>query len=379
MVVAAASVPAALHEPFYLMTLARKNPNQIHVLCSVFVAGCIAMGAMSSAIGADLGNASVGNGPPLGIVSPGISYHPNGSSGAALFAPFDGFMFCTNVHASGNSSAITFYPEHRASSGGVWGLPAVQDVAGFRYGAQGGSAYLAISRVESTQAGDGKPSLICHPVNSEGMPFSPLADGVMRSGFDEKPFSSLPPMSLPNEFVKTSITGVDSIGQPASRMMVQVNGTVAAYMMRIHAHSSLVPSRNISIHVRDAYDSSVLSASGQYCGFSTLPDPGNINLATICEAAGAAVGNVPASGLIDVDVSLSTAITSRNAYVVVRRPIVNPGQQAQGAGETDGLASVQPIAGAAVFSEPITVPGYGDVADQFVGDNVVFGFQPGSP
>jgi hypothetical protein len=201
----------------------------------------------------------------------------------------------------------------------------------------------------------------------------------MRSGFDEKPFSSLPPMSLPNEFVKTSITGVDSIGQPASRMMVQVNGTVAAYMMRIHAHSSLVPSRNISIHVRDAYDSSVLSASGQYCGFSTLPDPGNINLATICEAAGAAVGNVPASGLIDVDVSLSTAITSRNAYVVVRRPIVNPGQQAQGAGETDGLASVQPIAGAAVFSEPITVPGYGDVADQFVGDNVVFGFQPGSP
>lgn len=357
------------------MVFDRKNPHRHPAFRRVLLAG-VALGAMSPAFGAnDLGTASIGNGSPLGIVAPGISYHTS-APGGALFVPFDGFMFCTNVHSAGNDNAITFYPEHRTASGSVWELPAVQDIAGFRYGAQGGSVYLVISRVESSQSGDGKPSLVCHPVHSEGVPFSPLADGVMRGTFEDAPFRPLPPMDVPNEFVRASVGGVDAAGLPSDHMLVQVNGNQLAYLVRVRAQSSLVPSINIVIRMRDSFDKSQLSATGQYCGFNTLPDPGNIDLSTICEDAGAAVGNIPASGKIDVNVSLTSSLTSRTDYVVVRRTLIAQAQDAGGG--IDGTVPAQPVAAAAIFTQPVLVPGYGDVADQFIGDNVVFGFRPGS-
>jgi hypothetical protein len=125
-------------------------------------------------------------------------------------------------------------------------------------------------------------------------------------------------------------------------------------------------SNSVTTEIRDGFDSQYLSASGTWCFLNSLPSNATLDATVCANAASTSTGTLNGTLAENVTVSLSTPhapITS--FFVAVIRPLLsNP------------PVNNTPVAAVSVMADPTTVR-Y-DYGDGFVGDDVIFGFIPGS-
>lgn len=113
---------------------------------------------------------------PLDLQSPPGFTYTIGGTNATLSVATDGFMACANIVDDGQSmlTNISMVPQH-----GQWRFPAAVDLRSVGYG----SGTLAIGR---NAQGTISSALTCHTAGPEGEILEPLSDGLMASGFDSK-------------------------------------------------------------------------------------------------------------------------------------------------------------------------------------------------
>lgn len=288
----------------------------------------------------------VNDAPPLAIVAPGMSYAHSGSS-INLRVPTNGFLLCANPlppSQSAQFSAISLTPAY-----GSWVLPVANDVYTFTYGA--GANLLRINN--SPFAGVSSSSLVCHAASAQGWPLSPYENGLFFDTFE----NLLPPNPYGSgENVVASLNGINANGGDGERMLTQIdpNNGVPVYMYMFRLYASTVVNSNVHVLVKDAYDSSRLSATAWHCALNQRPT-GNINLRQLCSGSAA----TQITGTIERSYYINGSSDER--YIIVHRVL-------QGSGSLD---PTKPLAGAAVFVDP-SIP----KADRYKGDNVIFSLPP---
>ena len=346
---------------------------------------------------------------PLTVPSPpGFSYVA-GATTNTLSVYTDGFLFCTNVVLPGGSwnTAVTLAPLHLDQSfspAHPWTLPTASDILNIVYT----GSELNINR--NAQGA----TLVCHSVGANGEVAKWLADGIFDSGDDtatEENYHHLinwiPPtgftwlapydwtqvptnpcyssVSQPARAVETvacaAATGVRSTSAASVRagtMWTATDGISFTYLFRVDVRFGPqqpgippaqfeAPTRVSStdvvdatsgayVSLRDGYDAAYLGAAVSYC-FLTSSLPTVLNSST-CANASVPVFN--ASGSLDIPFSVPG---SNSFYVVVNRPVIGTHSS------TD-----KPVVGASILVDPALLAEGGD---DFIGDDVIFGFIPG--
>jgi hypothetical protein len=356
--------------------------------------------------------------------SPGFSYVA-GATTSTLSVTSDGYLLCANVYLTGapGSTTTMLAPGHLR-----WSLPAATDVLSVTYT----SGALSINK--PALGSSLETSLVCHARDAQGKianPFSAFGDGIFGDSYESVlatqfgnmvNWASAPGFSwdqadwslVPNDACNfdgtsadtprvsehnlcTAATGVrPSIATPTQmygdRAPTMWTGTVTdgvgwsfIYLARVDVRIGapteapnsgfyvppLTPaqpadlSNSVTTEIRDGFDSTYLLASGTWCFLNSLPTTLD---ATVCaNAASTSTGTLNGTLAENVTVSLSTPhapITS--FFVAVIRTIINPNPPANNT----------PVAAVSVMADPGTVRH--DGGDGFVGDDVIFGFMPGS-
>jgi len=122
----------------------------------------------------------------------------------------------------------------------------------------------------------------------------------------------------------------------------------------------------VDVEIRDAYDSTYLSASGTYCFLRQLPTTLDDNVCSGSDVyySHSLAGNP--GGILSERIPLSVGFTqAASLYVAVVR------QKSGGSSP----AACQPTAAIAAIADPSVSRHEG--GDEFIGDDVVFGFRPG--
>lgn len=352
-----------------------------------------------------INNASVGVQTPS--AAPGISYKATGANAASLTVYSEGFPICANVgEVPPATSIVTLVPRHEEPSPAgphAWTFPTAIDThpVGYRNGVlsinrDGGSLRLS--------------TLACLAVGADGAIGSGLAEGIFDSDFGSPTSAHFehmvnwvpptPPLGgeafdwtkpadwslvpadpcsqqglnprprVAEDVACVAATGVRSSGQKggavrAPTMWTAVTkGTQFTYVFRVDATLIDTGAGSAKVAVRDAFDGTYLGATGgNYCFLQDLPATLG---SSVCGASAK-----PLDGqkqVLNVDVPLGNVDGSGHAfaYLAVTRPIVGGPQ-----------VSSRPVVGAAVFLDPAAA-GADVGGDKFIGDNVVFGFMPGS-
>ncbi len=303
-------------------------------------------------------------------------YRPT-STGAILEVEAEGPVLCANTGTPTMENAM-FAPKYNNS---LWQLPIAMDVRELGYGASGGSLAINQTSTPSGTLAVVDSSLVCHPINAAGHPPSPYSGGLFRATFDDVAFDNTLPANNTGESLTAWVAGTANCAEPGGKCVLTQRYTSAgvdtlAYAFRFHADSPQANFIEIPITVRDAFHGHFLSASGEYCLLSELPE--NPDLATVCEGTNVTVPAtvLPAvvpneeNGNINVSFSLNPSRPSIDRWVVVRRAIIatlpaNPRIYVAAAIFSDPLNITDPVSGVAVRT-----------GDLFVADDVVFGCYP---
>lgn len=364
----------------------------------------------------------INGGAEIDIQSPpGFSYAANsGGTSSELGVTSAGYVFCANI-GSGTGLPMTLQPAHTR-----WTMPSANDA---RMGYNDG--VLAIN-------GDVETSLACQARDAAGqmrVPFSGYGDYLFADGWEDlytpaAQFSNLanwlpvPDFSwstpdwakVPNDSCTwdnatnfprigeatlcAAATGVRPIagasqnnpdyGDRAPTMWTKRTTTNYIYLARIdtsyggqhgtpnsHFVSTSRPAEvntpsTIGVAIRDAFDSNYLSATATYCFLSKLPSVLDDN---VCSGADVyytgTLPNTPTDpnssrGIMVESLSLGVnSVQARSLYVaVVRKKLASGGSSP---------SSCQPYAAIAMIPEQDVARQFS--ADEFIGDDVVFGFR----
>lgn len=378
---------------------------------SVFAAAVLAA-SFSSNASATSATLVVSNGAPVSIVSAsGFSYAAIPGGGAStLNVNTEGFLFCANVYSDAPPVAtITFAPGHTR-----WTLPSVIDVRNVGY--SGGVLNVNQNGPES--------SLACQVRGPDGKvssAFSGYGNFTFRDSFESDTvaqfenqvnwvpvpgFNWLAPdwkvvpndactwdmtTNLPQVTEDTVCAASAGVRPPAvgsqndarygdrsPTMWTKTTVNKFVYLARIDARFGLMQgapnasfspttppqhatsSSSVDIAVRDGFDSNYLSATGTYCLLRALPTVLDEN---VCSDS-AVYSSHSFSGNLLERVTLSDGWEkSKSMFVAVVRSRVSI---------FNGGAPIAAIA-------TITDPGVSlhEAGDEFIGDNVVFGFVEG--
>lgn len=366
----------------------------------------------------------INDGAPVDILTPpGISYAANsGGTASQLDVATSGYVFCANVGTGSGVLVTTLQPQHEG-----WRLPSGNDA---RIAYSGGQ--LAVNSGLQT-------SLACAARDSAGqlrVPFSGFGDYLFADEWElayapERQFANLanwkpvqgfswstPDWTLvPNDSCTwdneenfphldesafcAAATGarpnaVDSPNNPdygdrAATMWTKRTATNFIYVARIdtsydgqhgtpNSHfvdlsrpAGVDTPSTIQVAVRDAFDSDYLTANATYCFLNKLPTAAEMG-DNICASPSAYfTGTLPngsnapnsSNGIMTESLSLGVnSVQARSLYVaVVRKKVVGGASP----------SSCQPYAAIAVMPQSDVVRQFG--ADEFIGDDVVFGFR----
>lgn len=385
---------------------------------NLFVGTVAAVSILSTAAAAP--SLVINDGAPVSIkMPPGFSYAANASGTASILdVTTDGFVFCANVNAGTvpPSTIVTMEPQHLG-----WTLPVAGDIRGVSYT----DGVLAVNK----GAGNFTPetTLNCQmrgQVGEIATPFSGFGDFLFRDGLDsfvEVQYSNLvnwlpvPDFSwdnpdwskVPNDSCTwdqdpnspaiaentlcAAAAGVRQIapnstndaryGDRAATMWTKSTSTRFIYLARIDSRfgpQQGVPNANfpagtpqqvgqtssVDIALRDGYDSDYLSAAGTYCLLRELPATLTDN---VCSDP-AVYYSDSVNGNLSERITLDTAwAKAKSLFVVVVRTKSN---------DPDDQPPINtPVAAIAAISDPGVSRNEG--GDEFIGDNVVFGFPEG--
>jgi hypothetical protein len=389
--------------------------------------GSVLAGALASVLAiptaaaqtAGLVSVMVNDEAPLTVPSspaPGFSYVA-GATTNTLSVYTDGFLFCTNLALGGSwNTEVTLAPLHLDQSfspAHPWTLPTASDIQNIVYT----GSELNINR---DAHGAMASSLVCHSVGAKGEVAKWLADGIFDSGDDmawEENYHHLinwipqsPGFSWrapdwtqvptnpcfssggqPARVVETvacaAATGVgpgtSAASVRAGTMWTWTDGINFTYLFRVDVRFGAqlpgipptqfeAPTRVSStdvvdattsgayVSLRDGYDADYLGAAGSYCYFLTTQNLPTVLNSSTCADAHLPISNVSASGTLDY--SFSQSLTS--FYVVVTRPVIG----AHSSTDT-------PVVGASILVDPALLA---EAGDEFIGDDVIFGFIPSS-
>jgi hypothetical protein len=344
---------------------------------------------------------------PLNVTTPpGFTYVVTDTSGA-LTVPTDGFLFCANIVDGGGDAAtpVTVVPQH-----GGWMLPIAQDVRTVGYSA--GS--LVVNRnIMST--------LTCRSVGQQGEIASALSEGIFTDGLDPKvteQFTKLVNWTAPAGFnwaaPNWAIVPTDpcnpSQNQPAQvdedvacaavtgvrpgaasgvtvRSGTLLTGTDASnffYVARVDArYGAQEAGQNgmraptigaptsgslATLTLTDGYDRGALGVGGGYLGdtgtWCVLTEvPTTLSL-SMCNGA-PWVDTLTGSLSTEIPLSLFPDGSHTSFYAAFIRPIVGAPP-----------ATSQPVVAVSLLLEQsVTAEG----GNRFRGDDIAFGFLPGSP
>jgi hypothetical protein len=383
-----------------------------------YLAGFAASAFLAPAICA-AAQVKVNDEAPLDLQSPPGFTYVNQGSVATLSIATDGFMMCANIIPS-NGQALTnigMAPQH-----GQWRFPTAVDLRSVGYG----NGTLAIGR---SATGMIDSYLVCHTAGPEGEILTPLADGVMRSGFDSKmveQFTSLvnwipgqgfswsspdwtqvptdpcspsadQPARVTEDIACMSVSGSKPAGvgstERSPTIWTATDNVNFYYVVRVDARwgaqnlidgtGSALPTgggdrapdgTSAEIKIAEAYNRGVvgvgggyLGDTGQWCVLEDLPTALNGNMCS--GAANSGVLNGPFvnsyADNFQFVVGLPPSAPRASFYMGFIRPIVS----AQ-------LPPIdEPVVAVSVLLDP-TVSGEG--GDHFRGDDVAFGFLPTS-
>ena len=396
--------------------------------------GCVFVGAAASvsftgmALAQSVAAVAINN-TTQGVQAPtlapaaGISYS-QATTGSLLKVYTDGFLFCGNPGAVGNDliALQTAHEDQSLAPAHAWTFPLATDAASVNYAGN-------VLNVNRSAAGVQWTSLACNGVGALGDRVSGLTDGIFDSGFDSASathyshminwtpdpqlgfdwnnpdWTEVPinpcvstqeqPAYVVEDTACAAVTGVrpdSSQDNPNVRAgTMWTNSTESSkfvYVFRadvrvgaqqpeqsptqislpVQVNGSLAPNGatpsdagGVAVTVVDAYDASYLKATGSYCLLSELPQAALPASSTIC----AGKQTYPLNGALSLSFPIypppiTTGISS--FYIAVVRDLngVHP-------------SDVTPVVGASVLVDnaalTLTPPG-----DQFIGDDVVFGF-----
>ena len=341
----------------------------------------------------------------------GISYVLTGASQSTLKVYTKGFLFCSDISSqeSSNATPATFLPSHEDQSftpAHPWSFGTLSDIRTASY--TGG--LMSVNRIAS---GTLASTLACQGVGSRGENASGLTDGIFSSGTESAQSEffghmiNWKPKTFDWSSTDWSPVPVDPCDSNALPQVTEdvacaaitgarpgtVNPTVRAptawtasdatkftYVFRVDARFGAqapagpvqmqIPTRQSGssnagmeeiVALRDAYDSTFLQPTGQYCFLTSLPSTLNSN---VCNGAGATTFLL--NGQLDFTFSVFAPPVGSgysSFYVAVVRPI--------GAGSHANFTT--PTVGMSALVDPVLVAEGGD---KFSGDDVLFGFMP---
>lgn len=344
--------------------------------------------------------------------TPGFNYQVQGGNGS-LTVDTEGWLFCANVPDAAELQ-VSLVPQH-----GNWRMPVAKDVSTVNYS----NGALYVNR-------GAQSTLMCHGVGAEGEIGSPFTEGLLRSAFESKTieqYSNLvnwiappgfgwgvaanwsqvpadPCNPTPNQPAQISeatlcaaATGVRDPGAGGAvrspiAWTATPDGSNFYCAVRVDARygaqgefdaAPAVPVFNelgpedagsIAVTLVDAYDrgeagvgGGYLGDGGQWCALADLPQGLTPNVCANAPSAGTLNGPLGADPNHALSLHVGpppTGLSAVSFYVVLIRPIVGPPPPAG-----------QPAVAVAVLTEPSAVAEDGD---RFRGDDVVFGFLPGT-
>ncbi|HVT31927.1 MAG TPA: hypothetical protein VHE32_04740 [Rhodanobacteraceae bacterium] len=342
--------------------------------------------------------------------SPGFNYQVQGGNGS-LTVDTEGWLFCANV-PDAPQTQVSLVPRH-----GSWRMPVAQDVSTVSYS----SGALYVNRSPS-------PTLVCHGVGSQGETTSALTEGLFKNAFESKTieqyanlvnwistpgfdwtlasnWTQVPtdpcnptanqPAQVSEPTLCAAATGVRSgaVGgsvRAATAWTATPDGSNFYYVVRIDARYGAqgefnVPAAplfdgeqsedagSVDVSIIDAYNrgdqgvGGYLGDTGQWCALTDLPQGLAPNVCANATASGTLSGPLGTDGAHALSLHLGpppTQTPARSFYMVFIRPIVGP--------PPDGG---EPAVAVTVLTEPSAIAEGGD---RFRGDDVVFGFLPGS-
>lgn len=359
---------------------------------------------------------------PTTASTAGIAYSQSGTS-SLLKVYTSGFLFCGNPTTPG-SSLITLQAAHEDQTftpAHPWAFAAATDVANVSYVGN-------TLNVNRTANGPWWTSLVCNGVGALGDMLSGLSDGIFVSGFDsatatnysnmvnwmpdpqlgfdwsQPTWDEVPanpcistvaqPMAIAEDTACAAVTGVrpDATqpllnqragsmwtnstesskftyvfrvdvragAQQASQSPTQINLPAQFSTPSATTNGSVTTSDTVGVNVTvvDAYDSTYLKGTGSYCALSQLPATLN---SAVCTGHATPLSNGPLSlSFSTTPPPYSGGISS--FYVAVVRDI-------NGSHPSD----TTPVVGASILIDSATLT-LSPAGDQFVGDDVVFGF-----
>ena len=332
---------------------------------------------------------------PLTIVSPGFSYiTQTPGQESALSVTMDGYLFCANVGLSA-PNIVKLAPGHSR-----WTLP---------------DAFLKTTTYSGgnlvVNGGVADHSLACQVRGAQGevfTPFSRFGGYIFRNGYEGKEptqywsmvnwqpvdgfdWSTPDWTQVPTDSCQFEMTPEDSpaveestlcaaatgvvqggeFGTRSPKMWTRVEGSNFIYAARIDlrvgaqqfgganegfqsSESTLGGLSAVDFEVRDAYDEVFLDDAYTFCLLNALPATLS---ATTCNA-----NPTPGSGIVKRKLTLDPeTVTSLSRYLVVIRA------------HTGNYAPTHsPVAAVAVLSDPVIARE--EQGDNFIGDNVIFGF-----
>lgn len=341
-------------------------------------------------------------------VPSGVVYQATGPQNSTLTAYTEGFLFCGNVGGAEQGLLVSIAPQHEDQTitpAHPWTLPS--------------ALALDFSYSNGRFLVEPGATLACHSLGNQGEVVSGLVEGIFDNGYDSKAetnynhlvnwtpsvgfdwnqpdWTQVPKdacVSTANQPAKVieneacaAVTGVRSAGTSpsvrAATIWTSADAISFTYLFRVDLRYGEQPANAIaefrlpqaddsqqlmgaptglSFMLVDAYDSKLLSATGQYCFLDSESLPTTLN-SSVCSGANPLSLNGPMrySGVVAPPVA-----TSSTFYVAVTR------QRAPG-GDHTNLAT--PVVAASVLVEPaLTAIG----GNKFTGDDVVFGFMPSS-
>jgi len=394
--------------------------------------GCLVIGASASvsfssiAFAQSIATVVVNNSvqkvqTPTTASTTGIAYSQSGS-GSLLQIYTAGFLFCGNP-VGPNSDLITLQAAHEDQAftpAHPWKFGAATDITSVSYAGNSLNVNRSASGVSWT-------TLVCNGVGSVGDMVSGLADGIFAGGFDsttvtnysnmvnwtpdpqlgfnwnQPDWSEVPvnacistaeqPMAVVENTACAAVTGVrHDANQPTSNLRagsMWTNSTESSkftYVFRVDVRAGAqqasqsptqisMPTQinesstsgaetssdgsGVIVKVVDAYDSTYLKGTGSYCLLGELP--ATLNSSVCSGHSPQSLNNGPLSFSFSVyPAPVGTGISSFY-FAVVR--------------DLNGLHSntTTPVVGASVLVDAAALT-LSPPADQFVGDDIVFGF-----
>lgn len=342
----------------------------------------------------------------------GFSYVPVSSGNKSDLSVYtEGFLFCGNPGASGGASntKVDLQIKHQDQSltpSGEWLFSTATDVPDISYAA-------GILHVNPSQ----ETTLTCAGTTAVGAIGSGLREGIFDNGYDsarpsnynhlvnwrpsegfdweapdwalvpQDPCNPTPndPAQVDEDVTCAALTGIrgrsDGDHVRAGTMWVANDFQNFTYLFRVDARFGPQQSPTVemalpnlasvdepnagsqaSLMVYDAIDSTYLEAAGQSCMLTRLPTTLDSN---VCN--GQAALSLESDGLLRLPISVGQpplAQASTSFYVAVVRPLRNGGGHG---------SNTTPVVSAAILTEAAVTREGGD---RFVGDDIVFGFQP---